>query len=179
MSIRAKILIGALAGVFTLLAIAGMHFFSDVKDPLQTVVWLCTSVVLGLGIHAASGRPGGGEGGRSLWFFPMVVVGAVCAALAVASISGCTTLYSGYEAAAVKGIKAADDNVVSTLKAATCGVPYGAIQRDATMSQVAKLVCGELPSSAGGLTAADLEALRKLTNPSGVTLTLPAQNAPK
>lgn len=184
MSIRAKILIGALAGAFMLLAIAGIHFFPDVKDSLLVVVGLCNTIILGLGInHMSAGDQvappaSNAQGGFHTLRFTMLLA---LLALLAAALSACTgvgaQVYSGYEAAAVKGVKAADDNVVKTLKDATCAVPYGAVQRDAVMTQIAKLACGELPSAAGGLTAADLEALRKMTNPGGVRLTFPASSA--
>jgi hypothetical protein len=91
-------------------------------------------------------------------------------------LAGCTTttatLYAGWETAAKKGVQAADDNLVTTLHDAWCGLPYSALQRQsAATQQSVQVLCG--PLNVGGLDANQIATLLQLTR-TGTLMLAPA-----
>jgi hypothetical protein len=66
-------------------------------------------------------------------------------AIAVLALCGCTTTaqtaLTGYEATALKGIQASNDNLVQVWKTAACGTPLSAILRNPEVIPALKALC--------------------------------------
>lgn len=67
----------------------------------------------------------------------------ICALMALA---GCSTVMTGYEATAVKAVKAADDNQIMLWTVAACATPYSAAIRNPQVIPALKALC--LPNGA-------------------------------
>jgi uncharacterized protein YceK len=71
-------------------------------------------------------------------------------ALVIMQLSGCTTVaqqaITGYEAAALKSVEAADDNAIRVWATAACGTPYSAAIRNTQIVPALKALC--LPAGA-------------------------------
>lgn len=67
--------------------------------------------------------------------------GRIGGLFALALLSGCSTVMTGYEAAAVKSIKAADDNQIMLWTVAACATPYSAAIRNPQVIPALKALC--------------------------------------
>lgn len=198
MSNRAKIFIGLVTAVLWLTAIAGIHWFPDVKEPLLAFIGLCQAVVIGLGAtHIATAGRDGGEAATAVFApaaeaprLPGQQTGFVAwsfywwlmpIALGAALLGGCTTttatLAASYETAAKRGIMAADDNMRQAIFDIICAQPVGSVVRDARFSELAQIACRP--------NAGSVDPAAALLSGSARTLTLqllapaPAASAPK
>lgn len=77
------------------------------------------------------------------------------------TLSGCTTVaqqaVTGYEAAALKSIQAADDNAIAVWSTMACATPYSAAIRNAQIVPALKALC--LPAGSQSSPATLLDAV--------------------
>lgn len=162
-----KVIVAMLCVVALFACALVKHYLPDVD--LSDVRMVALAGLTAMGVwHAAGGVPNPNERGAATLTTMILFAGG--ALVVVLALAGCTTttsaLYAGAEAAAVKGIKSADDNLVVTLRSSVCGLPYSAVQRDATMAAAVDVLCGPLPKSTGAVLAtmsvADMAAVLSL-----------------
>lgn len=105
----------------------------------------------------AAQPPVNAQAGKSDPFLLMILAGM--AALAVAGCASTQQVIGGYEAAAVKSIKMAEDNNIQFWTTNVCGTPYSAVLRHPEIIPAMKALC--LP----GGTASDPSTLFDFTAP--------------
>lgn len=151
-----------IAAVLWIGAIVCKHFFADID--VGAFCAACGALITALGLHGAM-QPSDKQGGYAS--LPMMVLLAgICLTL-----TGCTTTMRAWEAAAYSEAKAADDNVLDTLKVAFCAQPLSAFLRNTDMIAGAKALC--LPAG----NASDPAGLLAGKQPITVNLVLPAPAA--
>jgi hypothetical protein len=168
-----KIIAATLAGLLWLAAIAGMHFFPDVKDALIAFALTCSSIIMLITGAHMNGQAGGsqasatpaapavapGQGGFIAWSMMWLLLPI---ALGAALLSGCTTttasMYAGLATQAKAGIQVFDDNTLATMHDLLCAQPYSAIQRHPEMQAGIQQLCGPL-ANASSLDAGQLQLL--------------------
>lgn len=197
---KQKIFIGLVATALWLVAIAGIHFFPDVKDYLIAFIALCTATLVGLGVthineqtatssetHTAGGLSVSnsitGPAGKVLGFSApwMLMLLATIAIGIAACTSGCTTttasMYAGVATQAKAGIQVFDDNTLATMHDLLCAQPYSAIQRHPELQPGIVALCGPLVNTAS-LDPAQVASMLSIAKQLGLTAT-PATSGAK